>query len=70
MLNITSYQENSNQNHFTPIRKTIIKNYNKKEITSVDGDVEKLEPLHIGNVKNHCGKQKLPHEPAIALLGI
>ena len=52
MLNIISYQRNTNQNHnetLIHIRMGII----KKSITSVSKDVEKLETLYIagGNVK-------------------
>ena len=52
MLNIISYQRNTNQNHneiLIHIRMGII----KKSITSVGKDVQKLETLYIagGNVK-------------------
>ena len=59
MLNITSHQENANQNKI-PLH-TQQDGHNKKQKITVGGDVEKLEPSYTvsGNVKwqSHCGKQ-------------
>lgn len=84
ILNIISHQGHENQNHrrqpFIPTRIAIIK---KSVIASVSEDVAKLDPSYTvdGNVKQFSPLKtiwqflkrlnvELPHEPAIALLGI
>ena len=62
----TKHQENANQNHndilLTPVRMAIIiKKKKNPQITNLDKDVEKREPLYIFAVRvkscSYCGKQ-------------
>ena len=71
-------QENTNQNHLTPLRMTII----RQQIISVGEDVEKRELLYsVGGNENWCSpfgklyggfskEKNLLDNPAIPLLGI